>query len=332
MKQFILSLALVNMQFVVTAQSDTLQSESKHSLALGINSKDGAFARVTPDDSTKKSSPLVINTQRKKISIKVESRDWASEADSIKDLLKNLRTERRNQFAYWAGIDIGANLLLGANGSTSFSQDAKFMELQEANSRFFAINFFERKFEFGTNHVGLLTGLGWEFTNYRLSNNYRLQFAQDSTYGVFLQSPDLLKNKLRQSGFRMPLMLEFNTKRSRIPTEEEVMTAARDTVGGNKPKSFHPDNKHNFHIAVGAVGTWYYDSMYKVKYRDEGQNFKERDKGDHNLLPYRLAAAVRIGYGSLNLFAEYALTPLFEHNKGPVLTPFTVGLTIVGFN
>ena len=332
MKNLILSLALLTAPFAVRAQSDTLQGENKHSLALGISSKEGAFARVIPDDSTKKSSPIVINTQRKKITIKVESRNWASEADSIKDLLKDLRTERRNQFAYWAGIDIGANLLLGTNGSTSFGQNAKFMELEEANSRFFAINFFERKFEFGTNHVGLLTGLGWEFTNYRLSNNYQLQFAQDSTFGVFMETPDLLKNKLRQSGFRMPLMLEFNTKRSRIPTEEEVIAAARDTVGGKKPKSFHPDNKHNFHIAIGAVGSWYYDSMYKVKYRDEGRTIKERDKGDHNLLPYRLAAAVRIGYGSLNLFAEYALTPLFEHNKGPELTPFTVGLTIVGFN
>lgn len=318
--------------FSAVAQADTLQGLEKRSLSLGINSKEGAYARVDRTDSTKKSSPLVINTQRKKITIGIEPRDWASEADSIKDLLKDLRTERRNEFAYWAGIDIGANLLLGSNGSTSFPQDAKFMELEEANSRFFAINFFERKFEFGSNHVGLLTGLGWEFTNYRLSNNYRLQFDQDSTYGVFMETPDLRKNKLRQSGFRMPLMLEFNTKRSRIPTEEEVMAAARDTLGGKKPKSFHPDNKHNFHIAIGAVGSWYYDSMYKVKYREEGRTVKERNKGEHNLLPYRLAAAVRIGYGSLNLFAEYALTPLFEHNKGPELTPFTVGLTIVGFN
>jgi hypothetical protein len=34
----------------------------------------------------------------------------------------------------------------------------------------------------------------------------------------------------------------------------------------------------------------------------------------------------------LNLFAEYSLTPLFNDDKGPELTPLTVGLTLIGFN
>ena len=59
---------------------------------------------------------------------------------------------------------------------------------------------------------------------------------------------------------------------------------------------------------------------------------KDIDKGDHRLLPYRLAASARIGYGSLNLFAEYALTPLFQDKVMPELTPLNVGLTIIGFN
>jgi hypothetical protein len=72
--------------------------------------------------------------------------------------------------------------------------------------------------------------------------------------------------------------------------------------------------------------------MYKQKYRTDGDNRKDRSKGDYQLLPYRAAASVRLGYGGLNLFAEYALTPFVLEGKGPELSPLNVGLTIIGFN
>jgi len=45
-----------------------------------------------------------------------------------------------------------------------------------------------------------------------------------------------------------------------------------------------------------------------------------------------LAAAARLGVGKFTLFAERSLTPLFKEGKGPDLTPWNVGLQIVGFN
>ena len=110
------------------------------------------------------------------------------------------------------------------------------------------------------------------------------------------------------------------------------MMAMRADTTGKLAKTFNHSRKHNFHIAVGVVGSWYFETMYKQKYKREGETVKDRSSGDYQLLPYRAAATVRIGYGGLNLFAEYALTPLFKDGKGPELTPFNVGLTIVGFN
>ncbi len=331
MKTLIPALALLLSMPPAFAQSDSTAQRTQR-LELGVNSRDGAFAQVTSESDTTKASPLVINTKRKKITITSEDKAWFSKEDSVKDVLQELRTERRNQFTYWSGVDVGLNMLLGANGSTNLPKKDAYMELDQINSRFVSINFLEQKIEFGSHHFGLLTGLGWEFNNYRLKGNDLLQFTPDSIYAVPVETPQFRKNKLRQSGFRVPLMLEFNTKRAKMPTEEELLAAARDTVGGKKPSSFSFNNKKNFHVALGVVGTWYYDSMYKQKYRLDGTTQKDIDKGEHYLLPYRVAAAARIGYGSLNLFAEYSLTPLFEKNLGPELTPLTVGLTIVGFN
>lgn len=332
MKKLLLPLLLSALCGRALAQADSTATHQTNTLQVGYSSGKGAFMEVhSEEDSTKKPTPLVITTQRKKISILTEPRDWASPKDSITDRLKDLRTERRNKFTYWSGIDVGVNTLIDDGGSTDLGEGAAFMEIDNSRSRFVSINFMEQKIEFGTHHVGLLTGLGWEFVNYRLKNNVALAYDADSVYGVEMETPDLRKNKLRQMGFRMPLMLEFNTKRAPMPTEQDLYAARADTTGA-LAKRFRHSRKHNFHIAMGLVGSWYFDTMYKQKWTADGDNHKVRDKGDYLLLPYRAAAAVRIGYGGLNLFAEYSLTPLFKDGKGPELTPVTVGLTLVGFN
>jgi len=303
------------------APTDSVRSE--RALHIGINSKEGGFVKIEESsDTTKRKDPVTIELKNR--TIKIYSEDKVISVDSIRarERLKEYRTERRNMFTYWAGLDLGVNTLLGPDNDADLSGNAEFMEIDNARSRFFSINFMEQKVEFGSHHFGLLTGLGWEFTNYHLKNNVLLAYNTDSVYGVEIDSPEFRKNKLRQMGLRVPLMLEFNTKRAPLPTEEEILA--------KKAKGF--DRKGNFHLAAGVVGSWYFDTMYKQKYRLEGENRKDRDKGDYLLLPYRAAASVRVGYGALNLFAEYSLTPLFREGKGPELTPFNIGLTIIGFN
>ena len=303
--------------------SDSAKVEERRAIHVSWNPKDGAqVGIVEPEDSTKRKEPIVIDTKRKTIRIYSEDKEPRKDSVNVAERLKEARTERRNQFTYWAGLDLGVNTLLGPDGNADLDKAAEFMEIDNGRSRFFSINFMEQKIEFGSHHVGLLTGLGWEFTNYHLRNNVLLAYNADSIYGIQVDSPEFRKNKLRQMGLRVPLMLEFNTKRAPLPTEEKLRSGKGTTY----------DRKGNFHIAMGVVGSWYFDTMYKQKYRLEGENRKDRDKGDYLLLPYRAAASVRIGYGSLNLFAEYALTPLFRDGKGPELTPLNVGLTIVGFN
>ena len=139
-----------------------------------------------------------------------------------------------NLFTYWSGLEIGLNNFM-TPGSFDLPEEDKWMELEAGRSRWFAINFMEQKFEFGSHHAGLLTGLGLEFTSYHFANNVLLAADADSTR-VHRGPARVQQNKFRQIGLRVPLMFEFNTKRAPLPTEELILSG----------KDMDYDRKGNF--------------------------------------------------------------------------------------
>jgi Outer membrane protein beta-barrel domain len=44
----------------------------------------------------------------------------------------------------------------------------------------------------------------------------------------------------------------------------------------------------------------------------------------------RLSGMVRVGYGHFSLFGSYSFTPLFKDGLGPVVKPFSIGITLSG--
>ena len=323
-------LSLLLLPFAGMAQQDSLATDSaaarpaRHSLTLSAGAN-GMKVKVENADTNyaQKGDTIRITSKRKLIRIITTPRTGLDTTKTFEKKLADLKRERRNLFCHWVGLEFGLNSFLTTDGRIGDGPESGPLQLNNARSRFFAMNFWERKIEFGTNHVGLFTGAGIEFDSYKLSENNTLQFNGDSTFAVAMESPELRKNKLRQIGLRVPLMLEFNTNRAKLPANEDELKAKPDW-------SF--SRKHNFHLAAGVVGSWLFDTMYKQKYTEDGRAVKQRSKDNYNLLPYRVAARAQIGYGPLNLFAEYALTPMFEEGTAPELRALNVGITGVGFN
>ncbi len=317
-------LSLIPMMTI--AQSDTT-AEGQHAFEIGMT-KDGLRAGIHRLDTSKsKSATDTLRIELKHKVIKIISTPRFStvlSADSLKEDLKTARRERRNAFTYWSGVDFGINTFIASDGRIGDGPKAGPFLLDNLRSRWVSINFMEEKYEFGSHHAGFFWGLGLEFTGYHLSENVRLAYNGDSTWAASVTDKDFTKNKIRQIGLRLPLMFEFNTKRSPLPDSPEAWTKYHHDHG------FHRSG--NFHLAVGVVGSWYFDNMYKQKFKEGGETRKVRDNGDYNLLPYRVAARGQIGIGGLNLFAEYGLTPLFKDGTAPKLVPLTVGITLIGFN
>jgi hypothetical protein len=110
------------------------------------------------------------------------------------------------------------------------------------------------------------------------------------------------------------------------------------------------DISRSFNIAVGARGGWMYDSFLRVKYKEDGQTKKMKDKQDWGLTQLRYGVYTRVGMGGFNIFMFYNLTPLFQKDKGPydhgsfstsgaivggptgtAMNTFTMGISLNGF-
>ncbi|MCT4601556.1 MAG: PorT family protein [Marinifilum sp.] len=213
--------------------------------------------------------------------------------------------EKEPEFrGHWAGFEMGVN---GFTDENYTSYDYDFMELDMAKSIAVNLNFlqYDISLQKERNTIGLITGLGLEWNNYRFDNDITLQKVNGviQPLDLSVEQPDwkIKKTKLTTLYLTVPLLLEFQ-----IPVKYK---------------------KRRVHMSAGVVGGLRLGSHTKIKH--DGDKVKDHD--DFKLKTLRYAAHARIGYRSLNFFATYGLTELFESGKGPDLTPFTVGITLISF-
>jgi len=245
----------------------------------------------------------------------------------INDSISINRTpkKRRN---HWAGIDLGINGFVNSSGSFNLNHDpsleltdpkkvTQFMELDYAKSWVFSLNFYEHFFKIYQHHFGFVTGLGLEYNNYELKHNVRLienggsfvnnnvnTYNQNYTWGVVDSTVNFSKNRFKTFYIDAPFLFEINT-------------------GDHKNKSFH--------LSAGAIVGYKFTTRMKYLYKDNGNQQKVKDDKDFNTNPFKVALTARVGYGWLNFFATYSLTPLFESGRGPELYPVSIGMTLLGF-
>ena len=205
-----------------------------------------------------------------------------------------------NKFkGHWEGIEFGFNAFDKPDYSMYNASDKDFMSLNQGKSLEIDFNFYELNIGLCKNYVGLVSGMGLSFNNYRFENPYTLQKGQLITEPVSLNPDNLSKTKLAITYLNVPLLLEFQ-----VP------------VNHNEGRLF---------VNAGIIGGVKIGSHTKVKYGDK----KDKDRSGFNLNAFKYEATARIGYKDICLFANYSLTPLFQSGKGPELTPFTIGISFL---
>jgi len=206
----------------------------------------------------------------------------------------------------WTGFEIGLNNYVNSSGSMSLDNTMDFMELNTSRSWNININFLQYGFGLGTDKIGIVTGLGFEWNNYHFDNNNSIQKVNgliESISDLDLTYPNIQKNRLQTTYLRAPLLLEFQI----------------------------PAGKKRIYFSAGPVAGVKLFSNTKIVYKENGDKQKVKDKDDFNLSALRYGFTARAGYRGLKLFANYYMTPLFEANKAPELYPFSIGLTLADF-
>jgi hypothetical protein len=214
----------------------------------------------------------------------------------------------RDFSGHWSGVHLGINSFLQKDYSNYLPAQDGFMNLKIWRSFSYQINFWQKSISLQRYHnaIGLVTGLGLCFDDYRFNPEVTLEADKNGVIQpVYPGYEEMRKSKLSTFYGRVPLLLEFQ-----IP------------VG---------HFQRRFFISGGVVFGYKLGSHTKIKYHQEGISEKVKFRDELYLSDFRYSYSVRMGYRWFNVFAEYSPVPFFKDGHGPVLYPFTVGITLVSF-
>lgn len=291
---------------------DTTQTISSDTLKIDNNQNTGKTVDIQIDD-TKIDTTRIRFGKRKVVIIEKDG----STSIEIPERYESDDEDRDSDFTYhkdpdfeghWAGFEWGFNGFMDPDFSINMKDDLKYLELRQGRSWNINLNILQYSLGFGTDKIGLVTGLGFEFNDYHFRNKTNIKVENgitvvDSSY--ILNNINVTKTKLSTAHLTVPLLLEFQ-----IPTYSD---------------------RHRIFFSTGVIGGVRLGTHTKVLYED-GNEKKDKVKDDFNLSAFRYGVTARIGYRGLKLFANYYPTALFEKKKGPEVYPFSVGLILLSFN
>lgn len=253
-------------------------------LSAGENSPQDTTTRVAAPDTS------IVKIGKK--DVKVIDHEGGTE------IVWGKHKKRSGKFnGHWEGLEFGFNAFDKPDYSGYAVKD--FMSLNQGKSLEVNFNFYQLDIGLVKSYVGLVSGMGLSFNNYRFENPYTIKRIGDLTEPVLLTYDNLSKTKLAATYLNVPLLLEFQ-----IP------------VNNREGRLF---------VNAGLIGGVKIGSHTKVKYGDT----KDKDHDSFNMNSFKYSATARIGYKDISLFCNYSLTPLFESGKGPGLTPFSIGISFL---
>ncbi|MDP2235896.1 MAG: head GIN domain-containing protein [Bacteroidales bacterium] len=239
----------------------------------------------------------------------------------------NLSRTKKHKFnGHWAGVDLGINGLLTTDFDMGYPAKYAYLDQRTEKSIAVNVNFYEQNIPLNKSKtLGLVSGLGLTWNNYRFANDVMLKNENNSIEGYFIEGANVRKSKLVNTWLTMPLYLELQTRSNKT--------------------------KERAHIAAGVVAGWRFSSHTKIYFDDANKAYnliepvtgivfetgQTPSNSRRNIIkdfngfqqnPFKLDASVRAGWGIVNLYANYSLTQLFINDRGPELYPFAIGITL----
>lgn len=203
----------------------------------------------------------------------------------------------------WDGFEFGLATLANSDMKLALPSDAGFLDYKMNQSFNLNFNFAEKSLGIIKNYFGIVTGLGFEYQQYMLSNDVNLVKFSD---GIGPETAEMMfdKNRFSMWYLNLPLLAEFQ-----IPVYGE---------------------NHRIKLSAGVIGGLRLNARQVQKYEVAGEKQKIKTKDDFFLRDFRYGFTGRVGYGDLAVFATWYPQTLFENDKGPEVFPLTFGVHFGG--
>lgn len=198
----------------------------------------------------------------------------------------------------WLGLDFGLNSLTD-NGNFTPKGIPADLGVKPWPSRYWRIYVFQQGINLAAHKVYLVYGLNFDFYRYSFKNSVTLSPNQDS-FSYAKETPDIKYSHLNTGYLEIPLMLYFETN----------------------PYHRH----HSFKIGVGGYGgLLLYDNTALYT-----ESRKMVNSGGYPMNDFKYGLQAQMGYGPLQFFAKYSLSPLFDTQKyAPELNTATFGIRLI---
>lgn len=305
--------------------------------AITIYAQEIDSTRIEPIQKIEKDSSILIDSSTKinddesivaksdttklkvgNVGLKIIETDLETKINIMNDELKELKslkfdnntryrsnrhkTTKRSRFeGHFAAFEFGVNNFMNPDFTYTPKPENDYLNLMTGKSFNVNINFAQYSIGLIDDNVGLVTGLGFEFNDYKFEGNTSITVENgitvpDSSYIQAGIDPSL--SKLTMGYFTIPLILEFQVH-IRYST---------------------------IYLSGGIIGGVKMGSHTKVEYMVNNEENVDKQYKDFNINPFRYELTARVGINNLGIYALYSPVPLFEENRGPVIHPFSLGL------
>lgn len=170
--------------------------------------------------------------------------------------------------------------------------------------------YYQGDYRIGQSKFSFHPGIGFGMERYQFKNEYTIAYKTGSDEVEMVPSPfdNTKKSMLVMNYLDIPMDLKF---------------------------TLNPDDPNrSFNISIGGRFGVLTESHLKLKYREDGETKKLKDKQNYNLNPLRYGISMKVGIGNFKLFGYYDLSPKFEKDLGPQKTDMTnivFGISVSAF-
>jgi len=290
----------------------TARDGNPKQMTVTFNTKDGDDESVTVTVQEKDAKGKVTNKEHHqirinknfKIDVDIEEDGEDTDidittSDDDDDTTKYEHIEKYKATRFNFDIDLGLNAFVN-------KADGAFVpDLKPMGSRYVSLN------SHMISQIGgkkspfyIVSGLEFAFNNYMFDKNYVIRDTEnDVTEFIKVADISYEKSKLATSSVNVPIMPMLQFKRA--------------------------NGKEGFHIGAGGFAGYRLGSHSKLKYEQDGNTTKDKDRGGFNLSDFQYGATGVIGFGDLSLFVKYNMNDLFKENRGPQVNTISFGLRLL---